>query len=424
MVKPREQALVVKHNKLIESRYAITLQEKRILLWLLSEIKPDDTDFQLYRIQIKDLAEFAGIEKNKNIYTEMAGITKRLMERVLEISEIDSKRLLQVHWLSSADYRFGNGSVDLSFDPKLRPYLLMLKEQFTQIPLKHIISLSSTYSMRFYELLKQYQKIGTREIYIEELKKMIGVEGKYEKYRDFRRSVIEVAQREIRDKTDICFEFEEIKEGRKFASIRFTIFKNDKTEVEETTDSTDVLERLTKWHGMPLKEAKAAIEKLGEEKLRQLMGQVEEAGRKEELTKSALAFLRHLIKNTNPNAPTLFDQELVVERQKKEEAAASRKTKELEREQAIERRKELEARYKDYEQDLAFRLYESLPVEEQNDLNARYLAVMGNTNTGKKFRETGMSDGFVRRMVLAFLLSKKLLSIEAVSIEEFEAMER
>jgi hypothetical protein len=37
---PDETAVVVKHNKLIEAKYRLTLQEKRILLWLMSEIQP------------------------------------------------------------------------------------------------------------------------------------------------------------------------------------------------------------------------------------------------------------------------------------------------------------------------------------------------------------------------------------------------
>ena len=58
---PDDKAIVVKHNKLIEARYRLTLQETRIILWLLSEIQQGDKDFRKYRVKISDLADFVGI---------------------------------------------------------------------------------------------------------------------------------------------------------------------------------------------------------------------------------------------------------------------------------------------------------------------------------------------------------------------------
>ncbi|AVM73387.1 Initiator Replication protein [Magnetospirillum gryphiswaldense MSR-1] len=61
VTKPKEKALVKRHNHLIEARYRLTLQEQRLLLWLFSEIKPEDTDFKRYRVRIADLAKLIGI---------------------------------------------------------------------------------------------------------------------------------------------------------------------------------------------------------------------------------------------------------------------------------------------------------------------------------------------------------------------------
>jgi plasmid replication initiation protein len=51
------------------------------------------------------------------------------LEKVVEIQE--PGRLLQTHWVSSADYVDGTGMVNLTFDPLLKPYLLQLKGNFT-----------------------------------------------------------------------------------------------------------------------------------------------------------------------------------------------------------------------------------------------------------------------------------------------------
>lgn len=50
----------------------------------------------------------------------------------------------------------------------------------------------------------------------------------YEEYSNFKKKVILVAQRELKQKTDIYFEFKEIKQGRKVVAIEFEIFENSK----------------------------------------------------------------------------------------------------------------------------------------------------------------------------------------------------
>ena len=49
----------------------------------------------------------------------------------------------------------------------------------------------------------------------------------YKLYADFKKKTIVVAQKELKEKTDICFEFEEIKIGRKIVEINFVILKNN-----------------------------------------------------------------------------------------------------------------------------------------------------------------------------------------------------
>ena len=130
LVIPNEKALVTKHNKLIQAKYSLTLQEKRLIYWLISEISPDDRDFKPYRVSVKELTTFLGMENNNRIYQQMAQVTERLMRRVMKIEEPENESLLQVAWVSSARYHLGKGCVDISFDPQLKPYLIQLEESF------------------------------------------------------------------------------------------------------------------------------------------------------------------------------------------------------------------------------------------------------------------------------------------------------
>ncbi|MBF0503447.1 MAG: replication initiation protein, partial [Candidatus Riflebacteria bacterium] len=149
----------------------------------------------------------------KGNYKDVKEITKRLIGRVFTIKSEDEE--LQISWLSSANYISGKGLVTLSFDRKLKPFLLQLKNRFTKYKLHQIMQLKSSFSIRIYELLKQYQKIGVRIFDVESLREILGIEKEqYKNFNDFKRYVILVAQEEVAAKTDISFEFEEIKVGR------------------------------------------------------------------------------------------------------------------------------------------------------------------------------------------------------------------
>jgi len=217
---------VIKSNRLIEARYKLSLNEQRLILLMVSLINPNDEDFKNIRIKIKDLQEILEINR-KNLYEEMRNITKRLLTRVIELSNLKDNNLLQINWLSSAEYKLGEGILELSFDPKLKPYLLKLKEAFTIYNLQSVIKLRSSYAIRFYELLKQYEKIGKRKFKLEDLKNILGIErNEYKLYADFKRRVILPAYKELKEKTDIYFELEEQKKGRKVVELIFYIYRN------------------------------------------------------------------------------------------------------------------------------------------------------------------------------------------------------
>lgn len=223
MKKPLLASLIVTQaNELVEARYNLTLGEQRLIFTMISCIQPDDDDFKPYRVSITELAEFLGIDKN-HIYSDCQKITKKLLEKVLEIKE--PGRLLQTHWVSSADYVAGSGMVMLTFDPLLRPYLLQLKGNFTSSKLEMLLSFKSQYTMRMYSLLKQYERLKGRDIELDKLRNTLGLGvDQYKLYADFKRTILEATKRELTEKSDLYFDFEEIKYGRRVGAIRFSIF--------------------------------------------------------------------------------------------------------------------------------------------------------------------------------------------------------
>ena len=213
--------IVTQSNQLVESRYNLTLGEQRLIFTMIARIQPEDEDFKPYRISLNELSEFLGINKN-HIYADCKKITKKLLEKVVEIQE--PGRLLQTHWVSSADYIDGTGIVNLTFDPLLKPYLLKLKGNFTSSKLEMLLSFKSQYTMRMYTLLKQYERLNEREIELQQLREILGIsKEQYKLYADFKRTILEPTKKELNIKADLSFEFDEIRYGRKVSTIRFRI---------------------------------------------------------------------------------------------------------------------------------------------------------------------------------------------------------
>ena len=218
---PPSSLIVTQSNKLVEARYNLPLGELRLILTMIARIQPEDADFTEYRINVKDFAEFLDIDKN-SVYREFHKIQKSIVSRVLIFYELDGP--LAVGWVSSAKYLEKEGAVLLSFDPKLKPYLLQLKGNFTSCKLEMLLSFKSQYTMRVYNLLKQYESLGERQIEVDVLREILGLRiDQYKLYANFKTDLLKPVQHELKSKSDLYFEFDEIKYGRKVGAILFRI---------------------------------------------------------------------------------------------------------------------------------------------------------------------------------------------------------
>jgi len=232
--------LVTQSNHLVQARYNLPLAEQRLVLTMISRIQPDDEDFKPYRISVNELAEFLGIDKG-SAYRECKKTTENLLKRVLSIEESDG--LLQTNWVSSAKYIDGSGMVNLSFDPLLKPYLLQLKSNFTSCKLEMLLSFKSQYTVRMYTLLKQYERLKEREFELGQLRELLGIrEDQYGLYSDFRKRVLLSTQKELTEKADLYFEFDEVKYGRRVGAIKFRIFTKNLTKALPSSSEQTLFE--------------------------------------------------------------------------------------------------------------------------------------------------------------------------------------
>lgn len=222
------KALVTKSNNLVEARYHFSIWETRVFTKLVSLIQPGDADFKKYKLYIKDLVQFFGVNDN-DAYVKIKAVPDSLLKKVVTIpyTEHGEERLLKTGLIAQATIpKKKEGYIELSFHPDLKPYLLQLKRTFLSYDIRNVLKISSVYSIRIYELLKQYENLGYREFDLEELKVILGVSDKYKLYGHFKSRIIIKAQKDLQQHTDISFSFTEVKKGRKVMGILFEIDAN------------------------------------------------------------------------------------------------------------------------------------------------------------------------------------------------------
>src|SRR5699024_12332861 len=109
--------------------------------------------------------------------------------------------------------------------PDIREMLLDLKEQgnFTPVPVAELLACRSTYGQRMYELLYSWRRTGRWETTVKDLRFSLGVEDKYSNFSDFRRFILEKAQKDLKKHTNMRFtwEAESRKKERKITHLIF-----------------------------------------------------------------------------------------------------------------------------------------------------------------------------------------------------------
>ncbi|MGX9459608.1 replication initiation protein (plasmid) [Photobacterium damselae subsp. damselae] len=223
----RDSDLLVayKSNKLIEASYRLTLQEQRLLLACIGKLDPQSLNTKM-TITVDEFKYIYPSSKD-NAERDLQLAVERLWDRSVLISNDDFKQ--EFRWIESkAVYYKGESKVELIFSTSVMPYLTKLEKQFTKIVLQNISQLSSSYTIRLYELLSQYKTIGRRIISVDEFRQFLRTENKYVDFKSLKQWVINPSLKELNEKTDLNIKLNLIKKGRKIDSLDFQFnFKED-----------------------------------------------------------------------------------------------------------------------------------------------------------------------------------------------------
>lgn len=232
---------VIKTNDLIQnSRFNLTTKEQKIILYLISKIKPDDDELNLYEFEIREFCRICGIsQRSGKNHTDLKNTIQNLVNKSLWI-EIENGRIeTLLRWIERPYIDAKSGIIRIKLDELMKPFLLHIKEKFTQYSIYYTLPMKSRYSMRMYELLKSYEKIGSWTFKLKDLKHSMFADT-YSLFGDFKRKVLDISVREINEYGDIFVNYEAIKEGKKVTKVTFYI--RTKTDIYERVETWEKIE--------------------------------------------------------------------------------------------------------------------------------------------------------------------------------------
>ena len=262
--------MIRKSNTLISGKFKTSILENKIMAIALTriEIKDGCPVARLYPGEIKQLL---GKNTDTNIYKKLKRTAKLMTGHQIVIE--DSKGNFSIFTMvNNADYV--DKQFIITFNKNMTPFVHQLKNNFTTYEVAALMKIEKAHSYRLYELLKKeiYRSdpninngVVTKEYGLSELKCTIGLantdeagvqraiaDGKswdeiyynvvndksFEVWYEFRRQVLDVAQKELAEKSDIVFEYEPLKygSGAKVRRIRFYIAKNEPSKTKPEMD--------------------------------------------------------------------------------------------------------------------------------------------------------------------------------------------
>lgn len=227
---------IKQHNTITSGRYDFSACQLDILFMLLASLDESDEVSKQYHIRVKDIELITGRKWN---YQQLREGTEDMMSRVFEIQMPQGLR--QIVLFTTVQYLDGTGSFYMKINEDARPYFFDLKNNFTLLELKSVLSCTSKHAKRLYSLACQWRGTGGHTYSIGGLKEILGLKdpkGKepeqYTKVSMFKKQVLDIAKRQINEHTDIVFDYELLKmRGRSFDTIKlFCGFSKPKLQLE------------------------------------------------------------------------------------------------------------------------------------------------------------------------------------------------
>ncbi|GAA7028358.1 hypothetical protein JP0044_14930 [Helicobacter pylori] len=239
-VKKSQKYLITQDNRFVYAKYGdTTANELKFFYYIISKLNSiSDKGFEACEIPINEILvevlEHENLDANYLYIKKLCeSLSKRyLLDETLSKDPVTNKevdRFISMPLFKFLDYTKGQATIKYQLNDCLKPYLLGLRKNFTQIPLQHILPIRSGYAIRIYQMLLSELKQNSNEIEMNllYLQDILCVPKSYYKWKDFKNNVLEPSLKEINATTDIVASYRTKKERQKITQIVFEICYKD-----------------------------------------------------------------------------------------------------------------------------------------------------------------------------------------------------
>lgn len=192
-------------NEFINAQFRLDLLEFRAYLAITSSYNTKEKPESFYFLTFKgsELAKNIGIGVERGYFHELEKILTNLSQRIIKIQirndeDEEKEKWIKGHFVSSIEAK-GDGQVEVVMDPKLMKYFFNIQNQYTFLEIQTLLSFTSIYAIRIYNLLKQFPNSSKRVFKLDELREMLMLQNKYANFTDFKRYVLDIAVQNIND---------------------------------------------------------------------------------------------------------------------------------------------------------------------------------------------------------------------------------
>lgn len=235
--------VLMKNNVLVKARYHLTSVQSDIFIVMLYKLQKDDKRGMSCKIHRKDFLKLISSNDKKTI-AGIKEILNGLMRETIYFKEIkeNGKNAIWGQYNLINGFEYDDETDEFTIVCSERVYDLLisyLDVGYTPINTENYLLLRNSYAKRMYDLLRLWSGTKTKINYtVCELKELLMLEGKYAKYSDFKKKVIEPSVKELNKTKVFDISYKENKTGRKVTNIDFfvkdlderTYFKRDTSE--------------------------------------------------------------------------------------------------------------------------------------------------------------------------------------------------
>ena len=219
---------IKKHSAIIQMSNRVTLQQRKAfnaLLYVARTVLKEKPADHIFTINIETVKKLSGIDANNNkqIKKALNELTKINIE--YNILDKDKKETWGAFVLLAGVEINNYGLIEFSFPHQIYKTILR-PDIYAFLDLNIIKGLTSKYAIVLYEIAKDYINVEIPTMSIEKLRELFGIEEtQYKNNAILKLKVLDIAVREINEKTDLNVGYTEITTGRKITAIKFTVTK-------------------------------------------------------------------------------------------------------------------------------------------------------------------------------------------------------